>query len=154
MRPTVFLWTRRKSQDLLSQPQLLAPPMNNAFTGKSCLTLAQSSTHRRRRNIQQPLPEKLPPPFSCLVSALGGEWGRLILDLVRKGAGLHPHVDLGWTKGQDSSAHISQRGTKACVNHESSSCDRALGTTLSTLQLGVLISALLFQPLCQTRRQA
>ena len=84
VRPTVFLWTRRNSQDLLSQPQLLAPPMNNAFTGKSCLTLAQSSTHRRRRNIQQPLPEKLPPPFSCLVSALGGEWGRLILDLVRK----------------------------------------------------------------------
>lgn len=52
------------------------------------------------------------------------------MDLVRKGAGLHPHVDLGWTKGQDSSAHISQRGTKARVNHESSSCDLAFGPTL------------------------
>lgn len=72
------------------------------------------------------------------------------MDLVRKGADLHPQEDLGWTKGQDSSAHASQRSTKARVNHESSSCDLALGPTLSTLQLGVLTAALLFLPLLQT----
>lgn len=58
------------------------------------------------------------------------------MDLVRKGAGLHPQEDLGWTKGQDSSAHAPQRSTKARVNRESSSCDLALGPTLKYFAAG------------------